>query len=292
MRQFYPEVVSTYEESIKKPPKEKKTRAKQKKDTNELDKPKRKYNKKVKKAIDTELINLSGSLKNLSISKKPELNTSKLNVSVSVSKLKRKMKTRSKGQKTIDSFIANKRRKSSKKSMQSMRKSFKNLSINFCDYSESKYQKENMENKNLLSMLGKSESHIEEIDLSDIIDNIVSSAPVTKTAKVDSNIYKLVFDKYSTPQKIKKNILHQIHNNCSTPKDSPKRRNSFKFIPRNVSKLSNQSLSSKVNTSYFFDKLSEDRDAFEISMEYKHKSAIISIDCDTTVDYSLPEIHV
>lgn len=293
MRQYYPEVVEAFEESIKKPPKEKKSRAKKKKDSDEPEKPKRKYNKKVKKAIDTDLVNLSGSLKNLSLSSKlAELNTSKVNVSVSVNKLKRKLKTKSKGQKTIDSFIENKRRKSYKKSMQSMRQSFKHMSLNNDECFEPAHPNENVENKHFLSMFNASESNVDEIDLSDVIDNIVTSAPVTKTAKVDSNILKLVYDKYSTPTKLKKNILKEIHNNCSTPKDSQMRRNSSRLFTNNISKLSNKSFTSKMNTSYFFDKLTEDRDAFEISMEYKHKSAIISIDCDTTVDYSLPEIHV
>ncbi|KAJ2946344.1 hypothetical protein O0L34_g12381 [Tuta absoluta] len=314
MRKYYPELVDTYEESVKKPVKEKKGRGRKKlKEDGEdkTEKTKRKYTKKVKQ-IDI-LANISNSMKNLSVTDKlfdeinmspskpnvsfsqnKELNTSKSNVSVSVNKLKRKLKTK-KTQKTIDSFIANKRRKSTQKSVQSLRHSLKNMSINYDEQLQhSNVDKENIrESKHLLSMLDMSDNDIYESDLSDIVEKIVTRAPLTKTAKVDNNLYRLVFDK-STPKKNRRSILSVIQNNCSTPRDSPLRRKPSFWNNSATSKVNtswNNSITSKVNTSYFFDKVSEDRDAFELSMDYKHKSAlVISLDCDTTVDYSLPDV--
>ncbi|XP_049887229.1 flap endonuclease GEN isoform X2 [Pectinophora gossypiella] len=289
MKQYYPQLVESYEESVKKPAKEKKTRGRKKKD-GETDKPKRKYTKKVKNS-DVVVANLSTSMKHLNISTNvPDVNISKANVSVSVNKLKRKLKSK-KGQRTIDSFIVNKRRKSSKTSIQSLKHSFKNVTLNFDDPEPKYLDKEyNKESQHLLSTLDTSEGDINERDLSDIVDRIVTSAPVTKTAKVDNNLYKLVFEKYSTPKKtVRKSVLREIYYNCSTPRESPIRRGSLKLCAN----VSNNSITCKVNTSYFFDKLTEDRDAFELSMEYKHKSAVvISLDCDATVDYSLPDVRL
>ncbi|XP_053600966.1 flap endonuclease GEN isoform X2 [Plodia interpunctella] len=292
MRQYYPELVDAYEESIKKPPKVKKTRAT--KNKGGADRPKRKYNRKVKKLIDVEIANLSGSLKNLDLTAKTtEINSSKNNVSVCVNKLKRKFKSTKGRQKTIDSFIAQKKRKSIEKAMHSVRCSLNNISINDPNELVHSDNMSDKENRNdiirLLSTSCASDSgdDIDESDLSDLIDKIVKRPPSTKTARVENNLVKLIFDnKFSTPKKSKRNSVLKQANYISTPKESPIRRNSFKLCVNN----SNVSLLSKVNTSYFFDKLTEDRDAFEMSLEYKHKSAIISLDYDTTVEYSLPDI--
>ncbi|XP_028159512.1 flap endonuclease GEN isoform X3 [Ostrinia furnacalis] len=303
MRQYYPELVEAYEESIKKPPKEKKTRAKKKKDDNQPEKPKRKYTKKTKKVIDTDVANLSGSFRNIDLSTKAcDLNSSKANLSVSVNRLKRKLKTNSKKkQKTIESFIAKKRKKSIGSTVNSLRCSLKNMSIK--DAPEDMYREflkadsfqceknpikcDDKEN-HLLSMLDATiDDDDNENDLSDIIDNIVSRTSHAKTAKVNNNLVRLVFhNKFSTPRKsvLRKSVLNEIHNNCSTPNGSPIRRNSFNF-----KHSLNNSRQSKVNTSYFFDKLTEDRDAFEMSVEY-NKSVVSIKDCDTTVDYSLPDV--
>ncbi|KAM3966811.1 XPG-like endonuclease [Aphomia sociella] len=295
MRQYYPEVVEAYEESIKKPPKVKKPRATKKKDN--IDKPKRKYNKKIKETMDmdTDIINHSGTFKNLSVAK-AEMNSSKTNVSVCVNKLKRKLKTNTKkGQKTIDSFISNKKRKSIKKAVHSLRCSFSNMSLvtetNDLKYNKEINDKENKDDTRYLLNLSNLSEDIQESDLSDLIDNIVARSPVTKTVTVENNLVKLIFDnkfKLSPRKSFRKSILMEIHNNCSTPNDSPVKRKMFKFNANS----SNIGTSYDVNTSFFFDKLSDDRDAFEMSMEYKHKSAIMGPDCDTTVDYSLPDVHL
>lgn len=170
----------------------------------------------------------------------------------------------------MDSFIAKKKKKSLRNSLVlSVRRSFKNLSI----AEDKKINK----NKNFLSILNKSDE-LDHSDLSGIIETIISRSPVVETAKVENKTFKLVFDKYSTPTKfaLRKTVLSDIQNNCSTPKDSPK--NSF-----------NASMKSKLNTSYFFDKLTEERDAFEMSLDYKHNSAVI-VEYDKTLDYSLPEV--
>ncbi|XP_013193030.2 flap endonuclease GEN [Amyelois transitella] len=290
MRQYYPELVEAYEESIKKPPKTKKPRATKNKDGAE--KPKRKYNRKVKKLIDVEIANLSGSLKNLDLTAKTtEINSSKNNVSVCVNKLKRKFKSTKGRQKTIDSFIAKKKRKSIQKAMHSLRCSLNNISINEPNYFLHSGGSSDKENKNeiehLLSMSCASGDEIDDSDLSNLVDKIVNRPPCTKNAKVDNNLVKLIFEsKFSTPKKLKRNNVLKEANYFSTPKESPIKRNSLKLC-RNIS---NVSVHCKANTSYFFDKLTEDRDAFEMSLEYKHKSAIISLDCDTTVEYSLPDV--
>ncbi|XP_075982140.1 XPG-like endonuclease isoform X2 [Anticarsia gemmatalis] len=352
MRKYYPDIVEAYEESIKKPPKEKKTRARKKKEPDNPDKPKRKYNRKPKNVAEV----LQESMK------AAEPNSSVLNVSVPVNKLKRKIKNNTKkGQKTITSFIASKKRRTSKKLMQSLGQSFKNLSLH-CDedmnpvvkndYLDDLFDaKENINVNNVpssnvpnfeldgnhyLSMLSKTDD--DGLDLSDIIDKIVKRPTETKTAKVQNNLVKLVFDKYSTPKKIsnRKSILNEVHNNCSTPNDSPIAKRKFRFsmnspvqksnfnsTPNNslvgkskfrfstnspihkndfevfknssIRKSSfnvgscNNSVIGKANTSYFFDKLTEDGDAFEMSLE--HKSAVV-IHLDSTVDYSLPDVRL
>lgn len=348
MRQYYPELVAAYEESIKKPAKEKKTRGRKKKDEEQVkpDKPKRKYNRKPKTAIT----NLNESMKALELA---EHNTSKHNVSVKVNKLKRKIKNDKKGtQKTIDSFIA-KKRKSATKLMESLRNSFRNMSIpNDASFTD---DKEN-EMPHWLSMFDKSAEEIPESDLSDIINNIISKPSTSKTVKVNNNLVKLIFN--NSPMKIEsKRVLSEIRNNCSTPNDSPVRRKpifSPKMTPQNspirrnsilsrkittenspvrrnpiistettlenslirrnsvviermktknstirrnsvfgenfASTSLNNSKFSNVNTSYFFDKMTGDCDAFEMSLE--HKSAVINLDCDTTMEYSLPDVIV
>lgn len=270
MRKYYPDLVETYEESIKKTPKAKKARGKKKKDDENLDKPKRKYNRNPK---NVEIEKVNNSLK--------ELNCSK--ASVSINKLKRKIKNNNKkGQKTIDSFIAKKRKKSLT-AMASLRESFGNMSLmqNACNYN-------NKENKsitdNWLSILGKTENDDNASDLSAIIDRMVNKPTSKKTVKVDNKLVRLVFGNYSTPKKPRKSILTEIQNHCSTPIESPVRKS---LINRKSGLHSlNNSVIAKVNTSFFFDKLSEERDAFEISLG--HKSAIINL--DSTVDYSLPDV--
>lgn len=300
MRQYYPQVVEAFEEATKKPVKEKKTRIKKTDagdDEDQTSKPKRKYTKKVAKVQEIDPIHdLSVSMNNISlINKAKDHDVNKNNVSISVNKLKRKLKTKGKckGQKTIDSFIRNKRRKSNIKSIENLRYSFRNMSITLNSSNNGNKDLENKEkvrNKHLLSLLDSTKRDEDDSDLSDIVDKIISNAPVTQTAKVDNRLYKLVFDKYSTPKKcFRKSVLSEIQNNCSTPRDSPIRRNSYKF----EANISNNSVANGGgNTSYFFDIVTEDRDAFEISMDYKHKSAIINLDCDTTVDYSLPDVQL
>lgn len=151
-----------------------------------------------------------------------------------------------------------------------------NDSFNF-DHLEADSDKENIkEDKHLLSMLNKSEESIDETDLSAIVDNIVSRAPTVTTAKVNSNFVKLIFESKQLPRK---SILTQRfkQNNCSTPKNSPVRK-------------SRRSSISKANTSYFFDILTDERDAFEISVEYKLETAPINLDCDATLEYSLHDV--
>lgn len=292
MLKYYPKVVEAYEESIKKPPKEKKTRARKKKDNDNIntDKPKRKYTKKPKIVAPVDSINAS---------MKTGTNTSALNVSVNVNRLKRKIKNNTKkGQKTLTSFIASKKRRASKQVMQSLRKSFKNISLNCEDnimVADDNYQfegrhidtnKENKPSPHYLSMLNKTDDEIEDIDLSDIIDNIISRPPEIKTAKVDNKLVRLVFEKYSTPKKmsLRKSVLTQIHNNCSTPRDSPVRKSNFRFSTHS----NDNSIIGKVNTSYFFDKLTEDGDAFEMSLE--QKDAVVLL--DSTLEYSLPDVRL
>lgn len=278
MRQYYPDLVHSYEESVKKPTKEKKTRGRKKKDEQNTDKPKRKYIRKPKN-VDIEILN--DSLKILA------LNSSKANASVSVNKLKRKIKKNTKkgSQKTIDSFIVKKRKRSHIESMISLRNSLRNMSL--MQDSPKRYSKDK-ENKrttdNWLSILGKTVDDDNESDLSDIIERMVTNPPTTKTVKLDNKLVRLVFDNYSTPKKFRKSVLTEIQNHCSTPKDSPRRKSVLHL--KSASHSLNNSVISKVNTSFFVDKLTEDRDAFEMSLE--HKSAVINL--DATVDYSLPDV--
>ncbi|KOB75734.1 Uncharacterized protein OBRU01_06797 [Operophtera brumata] len=278
MRQYYPDLVYAYEESVKKPTKEKKARGRKKKDEQNPDKPKRKYIRKPKD-VDIEILN--DSLRIL------ELNCSKTNTSVSVSKLKRKIKKNTKkgSQKTIESFLAKKRKRSHIESMMSLRNSLKNMSLMQDIPNENSKDKENKRTTdNWLSILDKTGDDENESDLSDIIERMVTKPRKTKTVKVDNKLVRLVFDNYSTPKKLRKSILTEIQNRCSTPKDSP-RRKSVMNLKSGTNSLNN-SVISKVNTSFFFDKLTEDRDAFEMSLG--HKSAVINL--DDTVDYSLPDV--
>lgn len=268
MRKYYPGIVDIFEESTKKPTKENKTKSKKKSDSENIDKSKRKYNRKIKESVDAE-----------------HINTATANVSVCVKKLKRKLKNSKKcTQKTIDSFVAKKKRKSLKKVMESLRFSFHNLSINMDDNKHETIEKENLK---YLSFLSKSEDDIDESDLSDVIENIVTRRCSTEIAKVGNNVVKLVFDKYMTPKKrtLPISILKDVHKNCSTPNDSPIRKKRFSVRKNSLY----NSTVSKVNTSYFFDKLTEDRDAFEMSLECKDESTSNAV-FDMTIEYSLPEV--
>ncbi|CAH2237461.1 jg12794 [Pararge aegeria aegeria] len=289
MRQYYPDLVEKYEESIKKPPKEKKTRGRKKKDNpdqfqEQNNKPKRKYHRKPKQLKDAALINLNESLRNLNLTNK-EFNSSKSNVSVSINSLKRKIKnsTKIKNKNTIESYLQPRKKRKSSKLMQSLRNSFKNDNDPFNPqyFEAADNDKENInKEKHLLSMFNMSEEDMNENDLSAIVDNIVSRAPTVTTAKVNSNFVKLIFE---NKQLSRMSTLTQKfgQNNCSTPKNSPPKKG------RHVTNASIRSSTSKANTSYFFDKLTDERDAFEISMEYKHKIACINLDCDATLDYSV-----
>lgn len=274
MHQHYPDLVDAYLESIKKPLKEKKTRGKKKKDEEISDKPKRKYNRKPKSIV---IENMNESLKVL------ELNSSKANVSVSVTKLKRKIKiTKKSSQKTIDSFITKKRKKSIIDPLVSLRHSFGDMSLKYSPKLNSMDKKNKVITDKWLSILCKSVDDENDSDLSDIIERMVTKPPTTKTVKVDNKLVRLVFDNYSTPRKARRSMLTKIHN-CSTPKDSPRRKSILNLKSRTNS-FDNSAIY-KVNTSFFFDKLTEDRDAFEMSL---HNSAIINL--DDTVDYSLPDV--
>lgn len=272
MLKFYPDLVEAFEESIKKPPKVKKGR--QKKENADPNKPKKKYNRKPK---GTELLNEVHYSKKMM--NKSEVNSSKNNVSISVNKLKRKIRSVKRGnQKTLESFIAKKRRKSFKKNVDSIRGRFSKLSTHNDEVNE--------QNVNHLSMLNKLPDGDERSDLSDIIERITAKPMRKETVKLDNNIYRLVFDKCSTPNKhsLRKSVLLcEFQNRCSTPKSSPP------VCNRKFSIDGNNSLN-KINTSYFFDKLTEESDAFEMSLQ--HKSSVINLQCDTTVeyDYSLPDV--
>ncbi|KAL4704822.1 hypothetical protein ACJJTC_001297 [Scirpophaga incertulas] len=294
MRNHYLELVDAYEESVKKPPKVKKIRIKKKKGEGDSDKPKRKYNKKVKDMIQANIENLSGTLKNLNLSNKVEdRNASKLNVSVSINKLKRKLKRKDgKRQKTIDSFISKKRKKSLSSIRFSLNEKYNLSAVNPSSdnvFDDLKYgvdlETNNKNNKYTLSMLDN-DSEVSVNDLSDIIEKIVTRSPAIKTVKVNNHIMKLTFEDRATNRKAKfrKSILKEMQNNCSTPLQSPSRRNLLKYDANN-----SNTTNSKVNTSYFFDKLTDHCDAFEMSLDCKHKSAIV-VDSDATIDYSLPDV--
>lgn len=273
MRQYYPSLVEQYEESIKKPPKEKKGRKKKEQTDNKSDKPKRKYNRKPKQVQDIAMSILNDSLKNMSISKKPDHhNSSKANVSVSVNKLKRKLRNNTKTKmNTIESYLRpSKKRKSKKDSFYNTKNSSivktANQSQNCFD------DKENSITKHNLSIFDMSE--VQDSDLSDIVDQIVSRPPTVTTAKVNSNLVKLIFE-----NKQMKSVINQFHQNCSTPKGSPTR----SFHTKRRSSIS------KINTSHFFDKLTDERDAFEISLQYKDD---VVVDSNDTLDYSLPDLYL
>ncbi|XP_048005575.1 flap endonuclease GEN [Leguminivora glycinivorella] len=261
LRKYYPDIVEAYEESIKKPPKENKSGRRRKNDAEEGEKPKRKYNRKVKKLNEKQIENLTNSIRNCDlINKTLGLNSSK--PSVKVVKLKRKLKSgsNSKGQKTLNSFIACKKRRCSKM-INSLRDSFKNMSLNCenntnmsTDIKGGKILVKKKSN-HLLNMFKSASDSVHGSDLSDIVDDIVAKAPVVKTAKLDQNVVKLVFNKHSTPRKsvFRNSALIELHYNCSTPQQHSNKTNTTSEI--------------NGNTSYFFDKFSEHRDAFELSVE-------------------------
>ncbi|KAI8429960.1 hypothetical protein MSG28_000421 [Choristoneura fumiferana] len=282
LQRYYPDIVNAYEETIKKPVREKKSRGRKNKDSEINEKPKRKYKRKVNKSTREEVVNLLSSAKNDLTNKTSELNTSK--VHVKVIKLKRKLKkcSATKGQKTIHSFIANKRRKSSKQ-LHCLQSSFKNLSL------ETNENTKNMEPPNhLLSMFKSTIDNNHDSDLSDIVDGIVTRAPLIKTAKLDENFVKLVFNKNATPRKsvFRKSALIDLHYNSSTPRGSPLNKSYVKLDHDD----SGGHLNQQVNTSYFFDKLTDDRDAFEISLDQIHTSKVLYDVCENTCDISLPNM--
>lgn len=299
MRRYYPELVEAYEESIKKPVKEKKTKGRKKKDKTEdvdvinvdVNKPKKKHDVRVKNKMD-----------------KNRSHNSTANVSVCVNKLKRKLKAK-KGQKTIDSFIRNKRRKSNIKLDASSKINFKTFAEIFEALNSDKVAKNsilvdnNKENENIhrLSMLSLIDNNDDTTDASDIVESILHRNIETKFAQIDNRIYKLVYNKNSTPKKsISRKSLTSRCIDCSTPTESPIRKRSLKNISdicnRSYDKLNESHKNirdcSVSNTSYFFDKLTDERDAFELSMDYanKCKSGVISI--NSTIDYSLPDIQL
>ena len=277
MGRYYPNLVEQYEESVRKPPKEKKVRKKKVQADKQNDKPKRKYNRKPKQVQDIAMSILNDSLKNMSISKKSDLNSSKVNVSVSVNKLKRKIRKNNTNVKmnTIESYLRPcKKRKSKKDSFNITKNSSFAKTLNQSQRTDKNNleDKENIVKKPNLSIFDMSE--VQDSDLSDIVDQIVSRPPTVTTAKVNSNLVKLIFE-----NKQMKSIIDQFHRNCSTPKGSPTR--SFHMKRR--------SSVSKGNTSHFFDKLTDERDAFEISLEYKHGAVV---DSNDTLDYSLPDLYL
>lgn len=312
MRLYYPEQVEAYEESIKKPVKENKTKGRKKKDKKEdvdvvivdVNKPKKNRNVSVKNKID----------------KNRSQNSTLGNVSVCVNKLKRKLKAK-KGQKTIDSFITNKRRKSNRKLEASFKMTSENFPVNFDSFICNEFVKncsiekvnvynvdvenndENHENKHRLSMLSAMDKNDDTIDASGIVESILHRNIETKFAQINNRIYKLVYNKNSTPKKtVNRKSLASECINCSTPTESPIKKPSLKNIA-NISNRSSDKINKKFknilncsvnNTSYFFDKLTEERDVFELSMDYtkEYKSAVISINSNSTIDYSLPDIQL
>lgn len=301
MQRYYPDLVEKYEESIKKPPKEKKSKGRKKKDQDPTGdqhvKPKRKYNRKAKQIADLSMSNLNESIKNLSLNNK-DLNSSKAHVSVCVNKLKRKLKnnTKTKAKNTIESYLKPIKRRKSKLTDTlnlSVKTSIANNKLSNKVNENLEVDKENLQSniklsqlskdKHFLSMLDSSGEDINDIDLSDIVETIVSRAPKVTTAKVNSNFVKLIFENKQLNRKsLHAQRLHQ--NNCSTPKSSPVRKSLYRDMT-----ASRRSSISKVNTSYFFDKITDECDAFEMSMEYKYDRNV-HLDCDMTVNYSLSEV--
>ncbi|XP_063634670.1 flap endonuclease GEN [Cydia splendana] len=279
LRKYYPDLVEAYEESIKKPQKEKKSGRRRKNDVEEGEKPKRKYNRKVKKLNEKQILNLTDSIRNYDLTNKtPGLNSSKL--SVKVVKLKRKLNnsSNSKGQRTVNSFITSKKIRCSKMS-HSLRKSFKNMSLKdenntnmFIGLRDDETLVKN-KSKHLLNIFKFASESVHGSDLSDIVDDIVAKAPVMKTAKLDQNMVKLVFNKHSTPRKsvFRNSAFIELNYNCSTPQ-------------RNLNKANSTSeINGDTNKSYFFDKFSEHRDAFELSLEnhdFQHSISAVYEVCD------------
>ncbi|CAK1599913.1 unnamed protein product [Parnassius mnemosyne] len=284
MRKYYPDVVESYEESIKKPVKSKKTREKKNKENQDPNKPKRKYNRKKNKVDVLEALN--NTLRRLSLDV-TELNCSKARVSVCVNELKRKLRNNTKKKNTMESYVVSKKRKCNVSKLIQSNSTYDNKN----KYEELRRQQnvvDKLETKGLAdasSFFNASKEDINDSDLSDIVEQIVTRAPVIKTATVNSNLVKLVFENKKVQRKsvIEKNF---IKNNCSTPKSSPVRKSNYNV---NISKCSS---TSKINTSYFFDKLTDDRDAFEMSIDYKSSSGVVNIDNDVTVEYSLPDVYL
>ncbi|XP_014360224.2 flap endonuclease GEN [Papilio machaon] len=280
MRKYYPDLVETYEESIKKPVKVKKTRQKKDKENQDPDKPKRKYNRK-KKVDELEVVN--NSLKRLSLDA-TDGNTNKAQLSISVAKLKRKIKNNSKT-KHIDSYFKSKKRKCSTSKIQLNNQKDDNKENNESQNHVNNHplkisrQIETEVMKNNVSFFNSSTEEVDISNLSDIVDRIVTRGSDIKTASVNNNFVKLIFEKNKVTTK--KSIVQRnfIQNNCSTPKSSPvRKKTSFDGSNRQT----------KVNTSYFFDKLTDGCDAFEMSLEYKSND--VKYDCNSTVDCSLPDV--
>ncbi|GBP63347.1 Flap endonuclease GEN [Eumeta japonica] len=278
MSLYYPKLVETYEESIKKPQKEKKVRSRKKKESNENSKPKRKYTKKTKKAITSMLENLHASVNLISDSLKGEvLNTSKINFSVNINKLKRKFKNynlKSKTQKTIDSFVVKKRKL---KSMNSLVDSLQNCSLSDGNYGNVKIEPSgNKENRNVqnpsLSFFDSICDEVGDQDLSDIVENIITKAPTKKVAKVNNDIVNLIFAKGELRKSgFRKSILKEMQN-CSTPNQSPVRKAATNHT--------------NVRTSYFFNKFTDEHDVFELSTDYKNLDDEVVLDYDQTMEYN------
>ncbi|XP_041973794.1 flap endonuclease GEN isoform X2 [Aricia agestis] len=136
--------------------------------------------------------------------------------------------------------------------------------------------KENIASNKLgLSILDVSQGDVPESDLSDIIDKITSRETTATKTKVNDAYVKLIFNKKFN---LRKSILRRTFNqNCSTPNQSPvKRKSSVPFARQSI------------NTSYFYDKLTDQCDAFEMSLEYKNNVDV----SDATIDYSLPDVKL
>ncbi|XP_068628736.1 flap endonuclease GEN [Battus philenor] len=283
MGEYYPDLVRAYEESIKKPAKVKKTREKKNKENQNVSKPKR--NKK-KNAIDV-LETVNNTLKRLSLDATGLDSNNKTQVSISVNKLKRKLRNNTKKKNTIDSYVISEKRKCGDKNV------LQNEQNNLVGSNRERQSPKRMLFTNKtevnalnthLSFFNNTNEEVNDSDLSNIVDQIVSRAPNTKTATVNNNYVKFIFeDKMELSEK---SICQKrfIQNNCSTPISSPIKK---KNMLMNV--IARQS-TCKANTSNFFDKLTDDGDAFEMSIEYK-SSSVANLD-NLTVDYSLPDVYL
>lgn len=285
MRKYYPDLVESYEESIKKPKKAKKAREKKNKENEDPKKPKRKDTKKKNNADGDVLDKIHNSLKRLSLDD-TQLNTSKANVSVCVNKLKRKLRSNARKKNTIETYVLNKKKKYSVSKVGQCSFTGDKNTVNDSDENPLALPLNGadamMDN---FSFFNASREDMNDSELSDIIDQIVTRAPSVKVASVNSNLVRLVFE--GNKKLDRRSIVKQslMQNNCSTPNSSPlgKKKKSI-----NLSKRGSFNVASKVNTSYFFDKLTDGCDAFEMSVE---NMAVKDIRGDLTVDYSLPEVH-